>query len=76
MDVVDRDPACAGDPVDWLSNAVSRRVGPKLYRGQRRATGPAKTLAVAGELRWGRGVPGVNNELRPASRLKESRSMI
>lgn len=54
----------AADPVDWLSNAVSRRVGPRPWLRQNRqgegvrgpATGPAspaKTLAVAGELGWG-----------------------
>lgn len=79
----------AADPVDWLSNAVSRRVGPQLQpkqaggqgvgRAGRRATGPAKTLAVAVELRWGprpSWCKQCNEPASPQADQGRSRSMI
>lgn len=73
-DVIVRDPAWAGVPVDyWLSNAVSRRVGPPAAPKRAGATG--KTLAVAVELRWGPRLPVVNNEpVRPQAEQTKGRS--
>lgn len=65
MGVVVRDPAWDGNPVDWLSNAVSRQVEPSCTQAGRGEGEPQALLKLWRLLESSGGVrdsPGVNNE--------------